>query len=115
MAEPAAPQPPPFNQQQLVRLAALKLGTLKEGKVRPTVTADKLGLGANGTQTVQRWLNGKGVIHWDDAWQIYRTLGWIRDDLVKKALVEAEKAEKQARRRLRPPKQSPPREESENE
>ena len=101
---------PPFDQQQLLRLYAEKVGTLKEdGTVRPQLTARALGFGPEGTQKVQRWLNGAGVIHWDDAWLIYRALGWIREDRVTLAAAQAEaedsvKVARQVRaRRRRPP------------
>lgn len=89
MAELAAR--PPFTQQQLLRLYAEKVGTLnKDGTVQTQRTANALGLGPEGTQKVQRWQKGRGVIHWDDAWRIYSALGWIRESRV--ALMAAQVA-----------------------
>lgn len=89
VAEPAA-LPPPFTQQQLLRLYAAKVGTLNDnGTVQTQRTAKALRLGPEGTQKVQRWQKGSGIIHWDDAWRIYVALGWIRESRVKLEAAQA--------------------------
>lgn len=87
MAEPAEP---PFSQRDLIYAVARKLDALTaEGKVRPQVTATRLGLGPNGTQRIRRLLDGSGVMHWDEAYAICQALGWINQRAVQYELNQA--------------------------